>query len=472
MPTSQPALASQQPPNDQFAPFAPSEDEPWNVVRANHLLRRIAFGPTRERLDAILKLSPGGAIDSLLDYDPKKDPFEGMVEQMEGLFNLRDIGQAQQWWIYRMIYSPQPAQEKIALFWHNRFATSATKVENGVWMTNQIEMFRRQGLGSFVDLVINVERDPAMLIWLDGKDSRKGKPNENFAREVMELFTLGIGNYTEDDVKQLARCFTGWRIDGDEGNFHRDQFDNGQKTVFGTQGNFDAVDAIHLILKQPAAPKFLAKKMLREFVHPEPTDEQIDHYAARLRDTDWNIKIVLREMLASRMFFSEWSYRSRIKSPVELVIGSAIAMGGKPNTSFLREQMAKMGQNVLFPPNVKGWDGNEAWINANTVLVRFNFGMTIATGRNFGTEPMAKQADLKAPLEAAEAHSADDVIEAYARLLLDGRLVADAKEKLLDYMNHDAKDQLKPFVLNDSTINYKVRDMLHMMMSVPEYQLA
>ena len=164
-------------------------------------------------MDSMLKMSPGDAVDSQLNYDPDKDPYEGMLEQMEGLFNLRDVSQVQQWWLYRMVFSPQPAQEKVVLYWHNHFATSGSKVENGMFMHKQIEMFRAKGLGSFRDLLVAVAQDPAMLVWLDGKDNRRGKPNENFAREVMELFTLGVGNYTEDDVKQLARAFTGWRIE-------------------------------------------------------------------------------------------------------------------------------------------------------------------------------------------------------------------------------------------------------------------
>ena len=461
------------PPKDQFEPYVPSDDSAWDTPKAGHLLRRLTFGPTRQRLDALLKLSPGEAIDSLLDYDPEKDPFEGMLEQMEGLFNLRDVGQVQQWWIYRMVHSPQPAQEKLVLFWHNYFATSGSKVENGVYMHKQIELFRSKGLGSFRDLLIGVATDPAMLIWLDGKDNRKGKPNENFAREVMELFTLGVGNYSEDDIKQLARAFTGWRIEQNEGTFKKEQFDDGEKTIFGEKGDYDLEGAIDLILKRPTASKYLARKMLRGFVHPDPTDEQIDHYAKRLLDSDWNIKLVLREMFASRMFFSEWAYRSKIKSPSELVIGSAIAMGGKPNMQFLREQLSKMGQNLLYPPNVKGWDGEEAWINSNTVLVRFNFGMSIATQRSQGgPEVMARGNDLETPLKSMNVKTADDVIDVYARVFLDGKLPEGAKEKLLDYMNRDQKDQAKPFVLNRETVNSKVRDMLHILMTTPEYQLA
>src|SRR6266480_3107265 len=220
-----PQLASPSPPADQFSPYVPSEDNPWDLRRANHLLRRLGFGPSFDRMEATLKQSPGEAVDSLLNYDPAVDPFDGMIEQMEGLFNLKTSEDVARWWIYRMIYSPNPTQEKIALYWHNHFATSGAKVENGQLMQRQIELFRHKGLGGFKDLVIEMQRDPAMLIWLDGRTNRKGKPNENFAREVMELFTLGVGNYTETDIKQLARAFTGWQLTQDGARFEPKAFD-------------------------------------------------------------------------------------------------------------------------------------------------------------------------------------------------------------------------------------------------------
>ena len=186
-------------------------------------------------------------------------------------------------------------------------------------------------------------------------------------------------------------------------------------------------------------------KMLEAFVHPNPTDEQIEHYGQRFVDIDWNIKTVLREMLTSKMFFSEWAYRSKIKSPAELVIGSAVAMGGKPNMQFLRESMAKMGQNILFPPNVKGWDGEEAWINSNTVLVRFNFGMAIATQRNpGGSEPMARQNDLETPLKSMNDQERRRRHRRICPLCSWMVNFPTARRKsLTDYMNRDRNDQPK-----------------------------
>src|SRR5437016_11000250 len=276
-----PEYPSISPPPDPFAPYVPSDEQPWTLKHVNHLLRRICFGPGNDRSEKLLKHSPAEAVDSLLNYDPSVDPFEGLLEQMEGLFNVKNPDDVGRWWVYRMIYSPHPAQEKIALFWHNHFATSAAKVENGSLMHQQIELFRKSGIGSFKDLVIEVQRDAAMLIWLDGRTNRKGKPNENFAREVMELFTLGVGNYSENDIKQLARAFTGWQLGENESRFDPKLFDDGEKEVFGVNGNFDAAGAIELILKQQAAPKFLARKLLRGFVHPHPSDDQIDYYTTR-----------------------------------------------------------------------------------------------------------------------------------------------------------------------------------------------
>jgi uncharacterized protein (DUF1800 family) len=454
-------------PSEPFAPYDPSEQEPWNIAKASHLLRRATFGPTTEKLDAILKSPPREAVDSLLDFDPAYDPFGDMVEKLEGLVNLDSPDNVQRWWVYRMIYSTQPAQEKIALFWHNRFATSAAKVGNGLYMQGMIELFRKQGLGSFRDMLVNVGRDPAMLIWLDGQSNRKGKPNENYAREIMELFTLGIGHYTEHDVQELARAFTGWSIRNGQGFFDPKQFDDGEKEIFGKKDKFDSVSAVDLIMEQPAAPKFLAGKMLREFVHPHPTDEMVDHYAQMLLDEKWQIKPVLKSMLTSRLFYSDWAYRSKIKSPAEIAIGGALAVGGKINMEFVRQSMSRMGQNILYPPNVKGWDGEEAWINANTVLVRFNYGMMLATQREF-----AKRSDVEAMLHAQGITTPEEVIGYYSKVLLDDSIEPPQRLKFLVYMDRNEKNEYVQFKLNASTVNSKVRGLIHLMMSMPEYQLA
>lgn len=456
-------------PTDPYAAYVPCGAEPWDVRRVNHLLRRAAFGPSVERVDAMLKLSPAQAVDSLLDFDPAQDPFNEVLDKLEGFFSFDRMEDVQNWCYYRMLNSPRPAQERMTLFWHNRFATSAAKVTNGRFMHGQMETFRQLGLGSFRDLLIAVGRDPAMLIWLDGQTNHKGHPNENYGREVMELFTLGVGNYTEKDVQELARAFTGWTIEQGKSVFYKAKWDDGEKHIFGKTGKFDSESAVDLLLAHPAAPKFLATKMLREFLHPQPSDEQIAYFAGRLLANQWQIKPVMKELLTSRLFFSDWAYRSRIKGPVELVVGGMVAMGGKASSDFARLSCKKMGQDVLFPPNVKGWDGNETWINANTVLLRFNFGMSVASQRR---GEFARRPDLEGWLAQHDLKTPDDVIGHYARLLVDGSMPSDTRAKLLEFMNSGPHGETKPFVFNHQTFNTKVRGILHLMMSMPEYQLA
>jgi uncharacterized protein (DUF1800 family) len=470
------SLAAMGFPENAFEAYAPSESDPWNTPRQGHLLRRTSFGSSAQRLDELGKQSPSEAVDAILNYDVEHDPLNELIDRIDGLVSFNRIESIQDWWIYRMLYSPHPFQERLALFWHNRFATSASKVGDPTAMHNQIELFRRKGLGNYRELLIDVGRDPAMLIWLDGRANRKGKPNENYGRELMELFTLGpkdvvsgVGNYTEDDVKNMARCFTGWTIEGGKGVFNVKNFDDGQKEILGQKGIFNSASAIDVILAHPAASRFLSRKMLREFVHPNPPDEAITHYAQRLVANKWEIKPTLREIFTSRMFYSGWCYRSIIKSPIDITVGSVAALGGKPSCQFLREQSNRMGQSLLFPPNVKGWDGEEAWINANTVVLRFNFGMQLALQRQ---NEFARRSDFDGWLAKYSIHSADDVIDYFARVFLDGNLPPDARGKLLAFLNQDAKGQYKSFALSHETINTKVRGLVHMMVSTPEYQLA
>ncbi|MGH7215076.1 MAG: DUF1800 domain-containing protein [Tepidisphaeraceae bacterium] len=453
-----------------FEPFEPSDAQPWGMRRIGHLLRRAGFGATDDWVDALKPATPADALSTLLEYDVADDPLNPYLDKLEGYLTFGEPKSVQGWWVFRMLNTTRPMQEKIALFWHNHFATSAGKVTNIRLMHQQIELFRRMGLGSFRDLLIEVGKDPAMLIWLDGNTNQKGKPNENYAREVMELFTLGIGTYTEKDVKELSRAFTGWQIQGDKGRLNPSLFDDGEKEIFGKRDRIDAEGAVDLLLERPTAPKFIARKLLREFVHPAPTDAMIDHYGRRLVASKWEVKPVLREMLASRLFFSDWAYRSRIKSPIELSVGAVAALGGKVNTGFVRDSSAKMGQDLLFPPNVKGWDGGEAWINANTVLMRFNFGLSLATQRN---NEFARPSDIQAWISRHNIKSAEDAVDQYCRLFLDGEVTADVREKFVAYLKSDPKGNVQEKIkLDPGMINSKVRGLLHLIMSTPEYQLA
>lgn len=463
-------MATALPPSaEAFQAYSPTADRPFDDRRVAHLLRRAGFGATSERIKQFSGKSPADAISWLFDYSTDNDPLNDRLEDLQGLITLKKIDTEQEWCLFRMVYTPQPLQEKMALVWHNHFATSASKVDQPNFMHLQMELFRAMGLGSFRDLLVAVSRDPAMLIWLDGRGSHKGKPNENFAREVMELFTLGVGNYSEQDVQELSRAFTGWNINGGKGNFNPKAFDDTPKTVFGKTGPLDAEGAIDLILSQPAAPKHISRRLLKDFIHPNPTPKQIDHYAARLIDTKWDIKTTLREMISSEMFFSDWAYRSKIKSPIELVVGATVAVGGKANMKFLRDTTTLMGQNILFPPNVKGWDGQEVWINSTTVLLRFNFGLSLSTQH---ADEFVRRSKIESGLLEAKATTGEQVIDYFARLLLDGQVSQKMRSELADYLTLAANGKKQPFILKDDKPNDKVRGLMHLMMSTPEYQLA
>jgi len=457
------------PPVDPYVAYVPSEQDPWDLRKVNHLYRRFAFGPKRDWMDA--SLADGNAapaIERLFDFDPNVDPFADLYEQTRGLFPFDNHGRSQEWWCFRIVKTDRPLQERIALLWHGHFATGGGKVYPPERCNVQIDLFRKMGLGSFRDLLLAVGRDPAMLLWLDGNNSKKKGPNENYAREVMELFALGVGNYTENDVQQLARCFTGWRIDGLTSNLNKSEFDDGEKEVFGQKGTFNDEQAVDLLIAHPACAKYISKNLLTEFVHPDPTDDHVAHYANRLRETSFNIGQVLKEIAASRLFFSSWAYRSKIKSPVDLVMGGIYAIGRGANAAFLREHLNRMGQNLLFPPTVKGWDGEKSWINSNTVVYRFNFGLQLVRQQDnefFGSQKLFDYIKSK-NLTPAEA-----ILDHFAAILLDNNITTEAKSKLIDYMGRNQKNEPGAFEFNANSVKNKVKGVIHLMTTSPEYQL-
>ena len=461
-------------PDKPFEPYRPTPGDPWDVRKAGHLLRRAGFGATPESLAMAVAGTPNAAVSGLVNFDPTDDPFNRLLDDAAGLVTVKDPDNAADWWVYRILHTPRPLQEKVALFWHNHFATAGSKGISGYDLQRQIEAHRRMGLGSFRDLLIEVGRQPAMLRWLDGDNNKKNAPNENYAREVMELFTLGVGNYTEADVKELARAFTGWRAEGEMNDrrpkFDAGQFDDGEKAVFDKKAKLNDEQAVDLLLGRPAASKWIARKLCREFLHPDPPQNVVDHYAGRLVEKKWELRPVLKEMLSSRIFFSEWAYRSRVKSPAELCVGAALAVGGQAMARHLRQRMSDMGQNLMFPPNVKGWDGHESWINANTVIVRFNFGGRLVA-QQFGE--FERRSPLERELADRGLTQPRPIVDFYTDLMLDGRLADDRRDQLVDYMMRDDKNEPREtFELNGDSARKKVRGMMHLLMATPAYQLA
>lgn len=454
------------PPEQPFAPFVPTADEPFDHRRLCHLLRRAALGVSPDRIAAFAGQSPSQIVQKLTEYDAGHDPFNDLLGGLGGALSVvHSPEDAQRWWLMRMLdKDARPFQERIALFWHNHFATSTGKVKQANLVTRQVDLFRRLGLGNFRELVLAVTTDPAMLLWLDGNKNKRGRPNENYAREVMELFTLGIGHYTEKDVQELARAFTGWQVLDESVEFIPISFDDGPKTVLGKTANFNTESAVDLLLNQPSAPKFIAWKLLKDFVHPRPMQGHVDHYAGRILHHKWEMKPVVVELLTSRLFFSDYAYRSKIKSPCELVVGAIVALEAKRDTTYARQSMNNIGQALLAPPSVKGWDGEEVWINAQTILQRYNFALDLLSRQDAGK--------TEAQFRARNITTGEQVIDHLAAVLLDGELPKSARVRLVDYLNQDANGNTKVFKLSKESIEDRVRGAAHLMMCTPQYQLA
>ena len=354
------------------APLAPYAGR-FTPRNAAHLLRRAGFGGTAADVARLASLGMSGAVDSLL-HPTAPDADFPLYPPSEILFDPKKARQATQlWWLDRMLRTNRPLVEKMVLFWHGHFATSLGKVQPQ-YMAGQINLFRQLALTRFPVLLSAVTRDPAMLIWLDNRANAKAHPNENYAREVMELFALGLGNYTEDDVKEAARAFTGWTLDkNQQAAFVPARHDDGIKNVLGRIGAFNADDVIAIIVSQPIHQRFLAHKLLEFLVYSDPEPELIEAVAQTYALSGYDLARTVGAILRSNVFYSPRAYRAIPKSPIEFAIGTLRYIGAQTVPANLVYQLARMGQEPLAPPSVKGWDGGPAWINTSTMLARFNF---------------------------------------------------------------------------------------------------
>ena len=278
------------------------------------------------------------------------------------------------WWYREMAATPSPLTERMTLFWHNHFTSAFRKVRAPILLFRQNATLRRHALGNFRKLVDAMAADPAMIVYLDSLQNRRGKPNENFARELLELFTLGEGQgYTETDIKEAARAFTGWSLERDTGEFRFRPFlhDDGEKTFMGRTGRFNGTDIIEIVLRQARVAEYIAEKAWREFVSEMPDPAEIKRIAARFRAGDYEIKVLIGEMLLSREFWAPENRGRLVRSPVELIVGTLRQFElPQPDDRILALLGRALGQEPFNPPNVKGWPGGNAWINANTLLVR------------------------------------------------------------------------------------------------------
>ena len=364
--------------------------------RLAHLCRRTGFSARASEVEPLISLGIEGAVDKLLEnpYDHEIDD-AAVLRILQGEMNNLQPQAVSAWWLYRMLVSRQPLQERMALFWHNHFATAASKVQAGRLMLIQIQLFQRLGLDNFKTLVLEVAKDPAMLVWLDGVRNVKGKPNENFARELFELFTMGIGNYTERDIQEAARAFTGWSFSRVTASFvfNRNQHDDGEKEVFGKRGRFGGEAIIEMAVEHPATAPRLARKFYQHFINDvEPPDEHtVQELAQVFRESGYSIRALMRRLLLTPAFWSHLNWRKRVKSPVEFVVGTLRQLGVGERlrmvnlsdgagqrllAAYLRlatQWTRRIGQSLLYPPDVAGWEWGKAWITSTTMLERMRF---------------------------------------------------------------------------------------------------
>jgi uncharacterized protein (DUF1800 family) len=411
-----------------LTPIKPAE---FGYEQARHLLWRAGFGGTPQQIQTLASWGPEKSVDYLLEFD--KVPAEGgaldrfsndimrppseeerraynearrsgnedrlaelrrMRQQREGE-DRRQMAEIQKWWLKRMIETGRPLEEKLTLFWHGHFATNYRTIEDSFHMLLQNELFRREAAGSFERLLRGIIRDPAMIAYLDNNDSRKGRPNENLAREIMELFALGIGNYTEQDIKEGARALTGYTFRDDAFYLDERNHDTGMKRILGASGNLNGDEFVDAILARPECSQFVARKLYHFFVEEIPTPERarladlkphqrglIGEMARSLAGGRYEVKPVLRRLFLARSFYHPRIMNQQIKSPVELVVGAVRSLNAPVrDLGILNDALDLMGQNLFMPPSVKGWDGGRSWVNTSTMFVRQNIMAFLLTGK-------------------------------------------------------------------------------------------
>lgn len=400
----------------------------WNYDFAAHLLERAGFGGTPDEIQALANLTPAQAVARLVRFqgtdasglqpfdpsgihDPGLEPFPpsrpavtdqakktgealGIKVKPEGSRRIQPVvneffywlrasaletNRVAYWWANRMLTSPQPLREKMALFWHGHFAVNEAKVRDYRKLLDQLELFQSQGTGNFRDLMVAVAQDPAMLTFLDAGVNVKGAANENFAREIMEMFTMGVGHYTEKDIREAARAFTGWNYVDLKFVVNKDQHDDGEKTFLGKTGHFDGVNVIDIILRQPATADFIAGKIYRYFVREDLSPELQKQLGSVLRDHDYQIAPLLETIFVSRDFYSPASVGTHIQGPVELAVSTyrKLGLGNVPGVPDFNVATGALGQRLFAPPTVAGWAGGASWITPGLLLERANFGRDV-----------------------------------------------------------------------------------------------
>jgi hypothetical protein len=498
----------------------------FGPAEAAHLMWRAGFGVRWSDAQRIADAGLEKAVASLF-VEPERGeappPFAVLPEAsdrefMRGLADLpedqrralrarreqrnRDaIEPLKDWWLRRMLETRAPLVERMTLFWHSHFASSfEDKIESTYAMWAQNQRWREHALAPFPELLRELIRDPAMLVWLDNASSTRHQPNENLGRELMELFSMGVNQYTEEDIKAAARALTGYTVDRDRWAFRFDRslHDDTGKTFLGWTGDFNGDDIVEIICRHKATPHFIARKILSEFATGNPPAEIQEEAAKRLDDSEFSIRELLSALFLSEWFYSEPVRGALVKCPVTLCLGAVRSMRiPLPPPKALLGTLRLMGQDLFFPPDVNGWPGGLTWINSNTLLIRYNFANFLIHGvsaDNFSVPD--PDAPASARRDFVESQRSGDAAEWHPRQFLDaiaggrpptaGREIVDLfvreflqrpvpdalKDQLLAYCATDSAGGRKSFDINDTKFDERAKGLVHLIMSSPDYQMC
>jgi uncharacterized protein (DUF1800 family) len=457
-----------------------------------HLMRRAGFGATLQELEECQAKGYEATVDALVHPENAPEWDDDLFRRYQpDLNSVMYFESAQNYWMYKMINSKRPLEEKIALFWHGLFATAYGKLNHAKGVVNQTDTFRRHGLGSFHNILMELSRDPAMIFWLDNKDNHKDAPNENYGRELLELFSMGIGNYTEDDVKNCARAFTGWTIANDEYmssrasrdsiwpsgridwqfEYRPEDHDDTEKHFLGRTGNFNGEDIIDIIAMRPATSWFIAGKLYNYFVSDTPNEEAINFLAEEYRKSSGDIRSMLRALFLSDYFKSEDVWYDKVKSPTELVVGTARLAGSFTTPQWDITNLASdanfMGQEILNPPTVEGWHTGAEWVDTGTLVERVNSSaLVIGDTLQPGVQAMIKS--LKA---RRDTYKPNELVDE-CLLLVGGLQVSDGThQRLVEFAANYGEVSFTP---EDavSCSEQQVVELLQVILATREYQMA
>lgn len=495
-------------------PLPPDE---WNYAKARHLLVRAGFGGTPEEVARLHAMGLYKAVNHLVEfyrqpqpqsaYDPTPlildDPLEKKMKRRgrgnravdfdRAQVNVNQQIQIRRWWLQRLVESPRPLQEKLTLFWHGHFATQDSVVQNSYAMFRQLQFFREHAAGNFGALLYGLVHDPAMIRYLDNNRNTTGKPNENLAREIMELFSMGVDQgYSEQDIVEAARALTGYNYDHASGTFRfmYSQHDTTKKTIFGETGPWTGDDLVRLILQQPETSRFVARKLFEYFAHPDPDEPIVEGLAAVLRDRQYALEPMLKNLFLSQEFYSERTMGQQIKSPVELMVGLLRDLDVRPESALwpidaprpkgdgsslsvtdpvtdyesLDVALEQMGMRLLEPPDVKGWRYGRPWISSQSLFVRYNAVASVI-------DSIAHEGvDVVSLLEEAGCTTSQEVVEYLARACLMRPLQADKRQQLLDHLG--SLPPCSEWDKQRQELNSKLRSLLVLMLCMPEHQMS